>query len=285
MTNGTTSSSGPPVGIDRKGWIEPSELYPAEVVVSHYRECDEKYMLPNDFRKIALPRPIWQWDLRVKALDRVLETPEGERVDAIRYGGFDLERLNTREYERLVAKGTDPHQAALAAIEPVNIFSNKEGEISDSWSGVFGNIEPPEVLEGKKIMAEFFPQKRVGRRNVAKRVLLAREALPPDYTFDGEVEVIKLQRRDDEDTPEPTSTEGTSHTASATDAKAAIPALLNGKNKNNLQDIIKAVPAELRNGNVIQALIDGSLLNELQTEGTITVTSDGTIKAQVAPTT
>ena len=105
----------------------------------------------------------------MKALDRVLELEAtGERVDAIRYGGFDLERMNTRRYEYLIANGVDSHQAALEAIEPVNLFSNKEAEISESWSRVFGNIEPPEVLEGKKLTVDFYSQKRVGRgRNVA----------------------------------------------------------------------------------------------------------------------
>lgn len=274
------NESGPPVGIDPAGWDEPKEEFPGEVTVSVFRLCDEKYMAPTEFRA-ALPRAIWQWDLRVKRLDAVYQLFDGSRADVIRYGGYDLERLNNNKAADLARQGLP----LTEAIEPVNLRSNKEAMISNAWKGAFptqlGAVIPtdPEsarVLEGCKAQFEFYPSKRVGR-NVAKNVLLPITALPPDYSFTGNQQVFIVPRRNEDSDGTTASVSVPSAVVSAEVAIEQLPTFLNGQNRSNVPAIMNALPPSLRNGDVVNGLVSGTLFDKLATDGKITIDASGNI--------
>ena len=260
-------------GIDPRGWIEPKETFPGVVITSEYRQCDPKYMEPNQFRTVALPRAVWQWDLRVERLDAVYQLPDGSQAAVVRYGGYDLERWNNRTGE----------------IEAVNLRSNKEQQIGNAWVSLFSTVEPPESLLGKKAMFEFYPSKRVSKNNVAKNILLPISALPPDWTFTGEKQVFVVSR---EATEAGATADAARDGASAApipqpaavlsedDAFARLPALLNGLNRTDVAGIINKLPAEMRHGSILNGIISGDVFTRLQTDGAIEVASNGAIIAK-----
>lgn len=266
---GTRPPQGVP-GIDPRGWIEPKETFPGEVIVSCYRECDPKYMEPNPFRATALPRPVWQWDLRVKRLDAVYQLLDGSRAEVVRYGGYDLERWNNRTGE----------------IEAVNLRSNKEQQIGNAWVSLYVTVEPPESLLGKKAMFDFYPSKRVSKNNVAKNILLPISVLPPDWTFTGDVQVFVVSRdaaevgatadaaRDGASAaPIPQAT----NILSEDEAFARLPSILDGLNRTDVAGIINKLPTEMRHSTILNGIINGDVFSRLQADGTIRVESDGVI--------
>ena len=271
-----TPSATPPAGvpsIDPRSWIEPKETFPGKVIVSAYRLCDPKYMEPNQFRTVALPRQIWQWDLRVERLDAVYQLPDGSQVPVVRYGGYDLERYNAR----------------TGQIEPTNLRSNKEVLIGNAWVTCFTTIEPPESLVGKMADFEFYPSKRIAR-NVAKNILLPIRALAPDWTFTGDKQVFVVTREAQEARQAATggSAAGATGTSSSTtavtgtvvsvaDAETQLPALLHGKNRNDIAGLINSLPTEVRHGDIIDGLISGTLIEQLARDGKIMLGADGTI--------
>ena len=268
--NGTANaaaSAGPPIGINPDAWVEPFETWPAEVIVSAYRECDEKYMVATEFRP-ALERPVWQWDLRVRRLDARFQLLDGSSADVVKYGGYDLERYNGRSGQ----------------IETINLRSNKEALISNAWIKAFTTIEPPEVLVGKKAMFEFYPSKRVGR-NVAKNILIPVLALAPDYVFPGEVEIFVQKTPLDEGAAIGGSSTGATEAPAITttevlrtaEAISALVPFLNGVNRATIASIVPSLPANVRTGEVLQGLIDGSIVTQLSNEGRITVDAAGLI--------
>jgi hypothetical protein len=262
--NGTTPQPGPPTGINPTGWAEPFETWPAEVVVSEFRLCTDEYMAARTFRP-ALPRAIWQWALQVKRLDERFQLLDGSAADMTKWGGYDLERLNTR--------------ATPPIIETINLQSNKEALISNAWIRCFSTIEPPETLIGKKAMFEFYPSKRTGR-NVAKNILLPVTALAPDYVFPGEI-TVRVQRAPTEGSTDHAN--GVAEVPASTmtfDYETALVALvpfLDGVNSGNLASIVPSLPANVRTGQILQGLVDGSIVTQLQNSGVISVTADGTI--------
>ena len=216
--------------IDSRGWVEPKETFPGLVLVSTKRECDPKYMEPNQFRTLPLPRPVWQWDLRVERLDAKYQLPDGSQAEVIIYGGFDLERWNDR----------------TKLIEPVNARSNKEALISDAWVRVFGSVEPPEVLVGKIAMFDFYRSKRIGR-NIARKILLPLGVLDPDYKFTGEVQMFVVPRTEESVTTDNGAAGSSAATAvSDEDVYAQLPVILDGHNSNNPSLLIKVIPANMR---------------------------------------
>ena len=268
-------SATPPAGvpsIDPRSWIEPKETFPGRVLVSAYRLCDPKYMEPNQFRTVRLPRQIWQWDLRVERLDAVYQLPDGSQVPVVRYGGYDLERYNAR----------------TGTIDPTNLRSNKEVLIGNAWVTCFTTIEPPESLVGKMADFEFYPSKRISR-NVAKNVLLPIKALPPDWTFVGDKEVFVVTREAQEARQAAAGGGGSAaqSTASTTAptgvvvsvaaATMQLPELLHGKNRNDIAGLINSLPSEVRHGDIIDGLISGTLIEQLARDGKITLGADGTI--------
>ena len=264
-------------GADPRGWIEPKETFPGKVIVSAYRLCDEKYMEPNQFRTQRLPRQIWQWDLRIERLDAVYQLPDGSQVPVVRYGGYDLERFNSRTGD----------------IEPTNLRSNKEVLIGGAWVQCFGSIEPPEQLTGRMANFEFYPSKRL-QRNVAKNVLLPITPLAPDFTFVGDKQVFIVTREAQEARGQGGSGQGTGTTAvtpqsstvlGAADALARVPALMHGKNRNNLSELLSSLPNEVRHGHIVDGIISGKLIDELAADGLISVGADGQIVATIAATT
>ena len=257
-------------GIDSRGWAEPKETFPGTVIVSTKRECDPKYMEPNQFRTVPLPRPVWQWHLEVERLDARYQLPDGSQAPVIIYGGFDLERWNDRTRQ----------------IEPINTRSNKEALISDAWVNIFGSVEPAESLTGKIAMFDYYQSKRIGR-NIARRILLPVGALEPTYEFTGEVQMFVVARTEDTVTTAGDNGAGSSNqTANLTDEAvyASLPQLLDGLNRTNPSLLIKALPAMYRTGKVTNGLITGTLLTELEADEKITIDTDNIIKALVPVT-
>ena len=258
-------------GADPRGWIEPKETFPGKVIASAYRLCDEKYMEPNQFRTQRLPRQIWQWDLRIERLDAVYQLPDGSQVPVVRYGGYDLERFNTRTGE----------------IEPTNLRANKEVLIGGAWVACFGSIEPPEQLVGRMAEFEFYPSKKL-QRNVAKNVLLPLRALTPDYTFVGDKQVFVVTREAQDARGQESGqaagvpTQQASTILSAEAALAQVPSLLHGKNRNNLSELISSLPNDVRRGDIVDGIISGKLIEQLAQDGLITIGADGALAATTA---
>ena len=282
--DGATQAQGPSAtpppgvpGIDPRAWIEPKETFPGKVIVSAYRLCDPKYIEPNQFRTVALPRTIWQWDLRVERLDAVYQLPDGSQVPVVRYGGYDLERYNSR----------------TGTIEPTNLRSNKEVLIGNAWVMCFTTIEPPESLVGKMAEFEFYPSKRIGR-NVAKNILLPIKALAPDWTFvgDKQVFVVAQEAHDARTGGSDGHVSGITGTTTPlvtgvslpmADAERKLPTLLHGKNRNDIAALINGLPNEVRHGELIDGLISGTLIERLVSDGKITLGADGLIVSTSQP--
>jgi len=256
------------VSIDPATWEEPKQTFPGLVVESQYRLADENYKKATQFRP-AITEPLPQWSCRVKRLDAILELPDGSRADAIRYGGIDLKRWS-REESRLVN---------ISARYP------KEFEISSEWKRVFGQTQPPEILQGRMAMFDFYPSKMyAGGRFAASNVLLPVSVLPPDYQYTGEVRVIKVPEK---------PTDGAAGDGAPVPGPASGPALsedqaldvlvanvLPGQRANQVAAIIGSLPPELRSFNsIMEGLASGRLIPRLQSEGRITVATDGTISS------
>ena len=255
--------------------VQPSEVFPGEVIVSEIRYCDEKYMAETNFRP-AFPRPITQWDLRIKAYDKVIQLPDGQRVDAIRYGGYDLEQM------RQTYEGGQP--TGQWELVPVNIRSNKAALISGTWETVVGNIQPVTKLLGLKAMFEFFPQKRVGRRT-ASNILLPVTVLSPDYVYTGDVQVIIKRAPEGEEISEGVRTSASSINSALTEeVLVQLPALLAGVDSTQSGALVAAIPPNLRSGELINGLLDGSLIETLIKNGALTKTADGKLATVVAIT-
>lgn len=251
--------------IDPSTWIEPKETFPGVVILSAYRHCSPAYMEPNNFRTQRLPRPIVQWVLHVERLDQAWQsTADGSITPYVYYyGGFDLERLNTRTGE----------------IEPINLRANKEARIANAWKSLFGTIDPPEPLVDKKATFEFYPSLRMQRGNVAKNILLPIAALPPDYGFTGEKRLITFTPK--EDSGVPTDGQGSAAAVAQTvpfeEALTRLPELISGLNVNNLAGIVNALPPEFRSSQLIDGIISGTTVKTLQDSGKIAVGADGLI--------
>jgi hypothetical protein len=209
----------------------------------------------------------------VKRLDAVYQLPDGSRAEVVRYGGYDLERWNQRTGE----------------IEPINLRSNKEALIGGAWVQVYGTIEPPESLVGKMGMFELYPSKRIGK-NVAKNVLIPlAPAFDPSYTYTGEVQVFTVTREQQGSVTEDSATASVNGAVAnagvvALDEAAvlaALPSFLDGKSRNDAAGIINALPKELRHGNIVNGIINGTVFDQLVAAGSIAIASDGSIATVV----
>lgn len=266
MTEETTAL--PPeldVNIDPASWEDPKETFPGVVEVSQKRFASAEYKAGKTFWEGFDPdaHEIPQWDIRVRRLDAVILLPDGQQVPAIRYGTIDLRKWSNRErkFVGLSSRYT------------------KEWEIVNAWKKVFGKVEPPTALEGRKGMFEFFRSKSfAGSSMPAKNVLLPVSILLPDYEYDGEVTVFTARERPTEDTVVADATPETDVPNATTplDIEEVIP-FLKGANRNKVGDIVSNLPAELRQPQLISALATGTLFDELTEAGKIAVATDGTI--------
>ena len=173
--------------IDPSTWIDPSTIFPGEIVHSYFRDAVDAYKAATAFHP-QLDRCI-QWYVRVKRLDAVVEMPDGSRHDAMaRFWGIDVEKYSSRDKK----------------MQGISSRFRKEFEIMTAWTKVFGPLATPDQvnnLEGKKAIFEHYDSVRIGgAKNAARNVLYAKEILDPDYVFDGEVQVFEGKVYEDEDT-------------------------------------------------------------------------------------
>ena len=281
-----------PVGftIDPESWVEPKESFPGKVLVSAYRWSDPKYLdgvvgrIVKDsagteqakspeqvLEQLAAVNPqhvpqIPQWDLRVKRLDTILQLPDGSAADAIRYGGYDLVKWSNRD----------------GSWVQINLNYGKEAFIGGQWKKIAGTTEPPSVLEEKFFNFEWYPNKRFGGSMPAKRVLVPTSVLPPNFTFDGEVNTIVVPDRGDSVEAESTQVAATgTATLSGDEADVALAAFLiaNQCDTSNSAGILTELPAELRGPDVLGGIASGEIVKRLESEGKIAIAADSTVTA------
>ena len=249
------------VNIDPASWEDPKESFPGRIVLSQYRWADEKYRAETEFRP-ALP-PFEQWALQVERLDARGVTPEGAEVPLTRYGGADLKKWD-KQNEKLV---------------PLSSRNAKEWFIVNEFKRVFGTIHPPEVLEGKIAMFDFYETKSFSGRFTARNILVPTTILSPDYQFTGEVRLIQFRNRDeDEDTGPTQAVTGMSNE----EAESQLAKILPGMSKGNTVSIIQALSPELRTPYVLEGVASGTLIEKLIQSGKLTVNGDNVLAAGVA---
>ena len=262
------------ITIDPATWEDPKQTFPGIVVESNYQLASDKYRAATKFRP-AIEEDLPQWHVKVQRLDARLVLPDGEQIDAYRYGGIDLKKyVSQRDGGGMM----------------VNISSRfrKEWFIVSEWKRVFAQTQPPEILIGRKAMFDFYPSKAFGGPMPATNVLVPVSILLPDYEFDGEIQLITVRARDDaaagptldadaEDVPG----DGPTPTLSREDAlERIITEVLPGKNVKNAAAIIMALPKELNIPVLLSELATGKLFETLTAAGRIEVAPDGTISVK-----
>ena len=258
------------VSIDPATWTDPKQTFPGTIEVSTYRWASDDYRKATEFRP-AITDPVPQWDVRVRRLDAKLVLPDGQQADAIRYGGIDLKKWSNAD----------------EALVKISSRFAKEWFIVNQWKSVFGKIEPPDLLVGRKAMFDFFPSKGFGGPIPARNVLVPVTVLPPEYEYTGDVRLIVVRERAEAGaeaagTPEGQAAEAPGGAASLVlDDEEAKNRLVNeflpGQNRNRLADIIQVLPPELRGQRILGELATGALIDELVAAGRIQVAPDGTI--------
>lgn len=284
--NNTAAQEVPVEGfsIDPSTWVEPKESFPGFVQVSDYRWCNQKYLdgvvtriagqaritqeaVLDSLRavnptKVAL---IPQWDLRVKRLDTILQLPDGQQVDAIRYGGYDMVKWNNVQN----------------AFVPINPNYGKEAFISGEWKRIAGQTEPPTVLAGKFFSFDWWPAKRFGGSMPAKRVLVPTGVLPPTFEYTGDVRIIQVPDRGDEQSAGGTDAATPAATASLLSEEEAINKLVSeilpGTNSKQAGALLQALTPDMRVNTVMEGVATGTLVKKLAAEGRIVVAADGMI--------
>ncbi len=278
--------------IDPESWVEPKESFPGKVLVSAYRWSDPKYLdgvvgrIVKDsagteqakspeqvLEMLAAVNPqhvpqIPQWDLRVKRLDTILQLPDGQNADAIRYGGYDLVKWSNRD----------------GSWVQINLNYGKEAFIGGQWKKIAGTTEPPSVLEEKFFNFDWYPNKRFGGSMPAKRVLVPTSVLPPNFTFTGEVNTIVVPDRGDGAAAAAESTESAAPgvaTLTGEAADAALCAFLIANNCDTTQaaGILPTLPAELRSPDMLGGIATGEIVKRLESEGKIAIAADGKVTA------
>ncbi len=251
------------VSIDPSSWTEPVQTFPGLVVESNYRLAPDSYKAETEFRP-AITEDLPQWSLKIKRLDAVLVTPEGEEVDAIRYGGIDLKKWS-------------PSEGKVVKINPN--FA-KEHFVVTEWTKIAKDVEPPEILEGRIFMFSYWANKRFGRMS-SRNVIVPASTLSVDYVFPGEIQSIQIQAKDDDATND--STDGGS-VLSHDDAVEAVLAILPGMGADlsspaDKTAILEAIPAEARLNAIVTGIVTGTLLEELLGDGRINKNEAGVFVA------
>lgn len=275
-TNGQEAPQNPFAGEglpDPATWEDPKESFPGIVEVSDIIPCSEEYLekfcsvrdITGATREKILAESFPRWDLRIKRLDCVLQLPAGDQVPAMRYGGFDLRKWNREQ----------------AALIRLNSRHAKEHMVRTAYQKVFGAIQPPSVLVGKKFMFDYYGTKNI-RNFPYTNVVVPTTVLPPEYEYEQEVRVIIVTRDQDAGGTEEAADNGTgteeklSETA-ALDIVAA--AIVGQKAKGDPAGLIGAVPDNAKLGTIVTGLADGSLVDTLVKGGKVAVGDDGVIHA------
>ena len=214
------------VSIEPGTWAEPKQTFPGIVVISRYRLASDDYKKATQFRP-AIADPLPQWEFRVERLDARLLLPDGSQAPAGRYGGVDLKKWSNREN-------------ALVAISSAYA---KEWFIVSESKRVFGKLEPPDALVGKKAMFDFYPTKTFGGSIPSRNVLVPTELLPPDYEFKGEIQIIQVRARDGEEGGAEVAETTASVAQAATEpSDSEVLPYFAGKNAKDPAAIITALP-------------------------------------------
>ena len=251
------------VSIEPGTWVEPKQTFPGIVVVSRYRLASDKYKEATQFRP-AIADDLPQWEFNIERLDAKLLLPDGSQAPAIRYGGIDLRKWSNRE----------------STLVPISSAYAKEWFVVSENKRVFGKLEPPEALVGKKAVFDFFPTKSFGGSIPSRNVLVPTELLSPDYEFTGDVQIIQVRAREgDEARSDDASSDAGTPTPAATPEPTDAEVLphLAGKSTSDPAGIITALPAELRSAKVLNGIATGTLFEALKAAGKIAVADDGTI--------
>ena len=258
------------ITIDPASWEDPKQSFPGIVVESNYQLASAKYRAATTFRP-EITDPLPQWHVKVLRFDARLVLPDGEQVDAYRYGGYDLKKyVQTRD--------------GGGSLVDISSRFRKEWFIGNAWKTIFGQIHPPELLIGKKAMFDFYPTKSFGTGMPSKNVLVPTLVLPPDYTFTGEIQLITVRSREDAEGAPVPEAEGpaaapplTTLADEDTALERIITEFLPRANSKALAAIIQALPAELHVPKLLADLATGKLITRLVEAGRIDVAPDGTI--------
>lgn len=213
--------------LDLNTWEEPKEEMYGEVISARLKWSDEKYNAATEYR-VALPRPIQQFELNIKRYDARYLLKDGTFADVTVYAGWDLEKFNRK----------------TGVIERPKKTRSKEMLQQGAWAKLVGALVPnPERLIGMKVKLERFREKEIapastpgGQPFTAKNVVLPVEILPPTFVYTGEVRTIEVKREDSIENAAVVSAaavngQGTAF-ASVEDAAAKIAEFLRGKNES-----------------------------------------------------
>jgi hypothetical protein len=276
-TDGQTAPQNPFAGEglpDPATWEDPKESFPGIIEVSEIIPCTQEYLekfcsvrdITGAAREKIIADSFPRWDLRIKRLDCELQLPDGSRVAAMRYGGFDLRKWNNQQ----------------SALIRLNSRHAKEHMVRTAYQKVFGTIEPPSVLVGKMFMFDFYGTKNI--RNFAyTNVVVPTTVLAPDYTFEGEVRVIIVTRDEDAGTTEDAASNGTGtvEQLSETAAMDVVVGAIVGQKATDPAGLIGAVPQEAQLNSIVSGLALGKegLVKELVEAGKVAIGDDGIIVA------
>ena len=249
--------------IDPSTWVEPTQEFPGQVKVSRYKWANDAYKAATPFRP-QITEPLPQWDLQVKRLDASLLLPDGSKADAIRYGGIDLKKYSKR----------------VGGLVPISAVNAKEYFIMESWKGIAGTIEPPTRLEQMNFMFTLHLSKKFGGPTPSKNVLVPTSVLPPDYTYDGEVQVFQVQAREGDSQGDQGPTESSAPTTLLGEDEAwdKLADILVGTNANETAKLLQGLPAEMRLPPIMSGLATDKAVKRLVDEGLLYVQADGTIQ-------
>ncbi len=252
--------------IDPANWEELKETFPGKVVESTYQVPNEKYRAATSFRpeipeELPNGTKIIQWSCVVERLDAVFVNPEGEQNPVRRYVTVDSHKWNPRK--RVWA--------------PMSRAFKKETYITSTWKKVFGQIQPPEILVGKIALFDLYRDKDFGGQYTARNVLVPVQVLSPDYTYDGDVQLIQTRGEGERTEGEGQTAPSSNNLLSDEEAIEALIPLLIGKEKASVATILSSLPSEIRTSTVMTGVATGSLIDTLEAEGKIKVDGDGLI--------
>lgn len=275
-TDGLTPPQNPFAGEglpDPAKWEDPKESFPGIVEVSEITPVSTDYLekfcsvreITGDAREKILANSFPRWDLRIKRLDCELQLPDGSRVAANRYGGFDLRKWDSK-------KGTLVH---------LNSRHAKELEVRTAWQKIVGALEPPSILVGKMFMFDFYGTKNI-RNWPYNNVIIPTTVLPPDFVFEGERRVIVVTRSEDDEASDngiPADAVGAVEMLSEQAATDAVALAIVGQKAKDPAGLIGALPDNAKLGSLVTGLAAGTLVPMLVEAGKVAVDGDGVIVA------
>ncbi|KKL77058.1 hypothetical protein LCGC14_2038650, partial [marine sediment metagenome] len=168
----------------------------------------------------------------------------------------------------------------VGGLVPINMGNQKEYYIMGEWKNVVGTIEPPDRLVGMKAVFTLYLSKKFGGPTPSKNVLVPTSVLPPDYTYDGEVQVFQVQAREGDSQGDQGPTESSAPTTllGEDEAWGKLADILVGTNANETAKLLQGLPAEMRLPPIMSGLATDKAVKRLIDEGLLYVQADGTIQ-------